>query len=310
MGSINGFLVEPFTVAFMARALAELAVLGALAGTVGVLIVLRRLAFMTDALTHTVFPGVVVGYLLSGEGGVFWGALVAGIATAVLLTWLTRHHAVTEDTALAVLLTTFFAVGVVLVSRQSGYTADLTAFLFGRILTVTPAQLTQTIVVTVAVVAALAVLRRPLVARAFDVEHARAAGYRIGLLDLAANVIIAVVVVASVRAVGTILVIALLIVPAATARVLSARLALIIPIAAVIGALAGWIGLAASWNASIHHGLRLASGGTVVLVLVACYAAALAAAALPGTLLAALRPRPKPPPEPQLESEPTARGTS
>jgi manganese/iron transport system permease protein len=273
-------LFEPFSIPFMARALAELVILGALAGTVGVLIVLRRLAFMTDALTHTVFPGVVIGFVLSGEGGIFWGALAAGVATAVLLTWLTRHRAVTEDTALAVLLTTFFAVGVVLVSRRSGYTADLTAFLFGRILTVTETQLTQTAAVTVAVVATLVVLRRPLLARAFDGDGAQAAGYRIGLLDLLTNAIIALVVVASVRAVGTILVIALLIVPAATARALSARLAVIIPVAAAVGALGGWIGLVISWEASVNHGLRLASGGTVVLVLIACYAAAVAIAAV------------------------------
>ncbi|GAA0334174.1 metal ABC transporter permease [Actinoallomurus spadix] len=274
---MNQILIEPFRFPFMARALAELAILGALAGTVGVLILLRRLAFMTDALTHTVFPGVVIGYLLSGEGGIFWGALIAGAATAVLLTLLTRHRAVTEDAALAVLLTTFFAVGVVLVSRESGYTADLTAFLFGRILTVTPAQLTQTLAVTALVIATMVILRRPLLARSFDPEGARASGYRIGLLDLATNTIVALVVVASVRAVGTVLVIALLIVPAAAARVVSDRLALIVPIAAVIGALAGWAGLAVSYDASIHHGLRLASGGTVVLVLIACHLIALAA---------------------------------
>jgi manganese/iron transport system permease protein len=269
--------IEPFTYPFMARALAELLILGALAGTVGVLILLRRLAFMTDALTHTVFPGVVIGYLLSGEGGIFWGALTAGAATAVLLTLLTRHRAVTEDTALAVILTTFFAVGVVLVSRESGYTTDLTAFLFGRILTVTPQQLTQTLVITVLVIAALLVLRRPLITRAFDPYGAQAAGYRIGLLDLATNAIVALVVVASVRAVGTVLVIALLIVPAAAARAVSDRLVLIVPVAAALGASAGWAGLAISYDASLHHGLRLASGGTVVLVLVACYLGALVA---------------------------------
>jgi manganese/iron transport system permease protein len=272
--------IEPFTYPFMARALGELVILGALAGTVGVLILLRRLAFMTDALTHTVFPGVVIGYLLSGEGGIFWGALVAGAATAVLLTLLTRHRAVTEDTALAVLLTTFFAVGVVLVSRESGYTADLTAFLFGRILTVTPQQLTQTLVITLVVVAALFLLRRPLLSRAFDPQGAQAAGYRIGMLDLVTNAIVALVVVASVRAVGTVLVIALLIVPAAAARAVSDRLALIVPVAAALGALAGWAGLAISYDASLHHGLRLASGGTVVLVLIACYLGALAAGSL------------------------------
>jgi manganese/iron transport system permease protein len=271
--------VEPFTFPFMARALAELLVLGALAGTVGVLILLRRLAFMTDALTHTVFPGVVVGYLLTGEGGIFWGALAAGMLTAVLLTLLTRHRSVTEDTALAVLLTTFFAIGVVLVSRESGYTTDLTAFLFGRILTVTGAQLTQTFVVTALVIAALVLLRRPLMSRTFDPRGAEAAGYRIGLLDLATNAIVALVVVASVRAVGTVLVIALLIVPAAAARAVSDRLVVIVPVAAALGALGGWAGLAISYDASLHHGLRLASGGTVVLVLIVLYLAALAATA-------------------------------
>jgi len=268
---MDRFFVAPFTYPFMARALAELLVLGALAGTVGVLILLRRLAFMTDVLTHTVFPGVVVGYLLTGEGGVFWGALAAGMLTAVLLTLLTRHRAVTEDTALAVLLTTFFAVGVVLVSRESGYTADLTAFLFGRVLTVTGPQLAQTLAVTVVVVGTLFLLRRPLLARAFDPYGAAAAGHRIGALDLATNVVVALVVVASVRAVGTVLVIALLIVPAAAARTVSHRLAVIVPVAALVGAGAGWAGLAISYDASLHHGLRLASGGTVVLVLVGLY---------------------------------------
>ncbi|MGI5207694.1 metal ABC transporter permease [Spirillospora sp. CA-108201] len=280
------FFVEPFGYPFMGRALAEMVILGALAGTVGVLILLRRLAFIIDALTHTVFPGVVIGYLLSGDGDIFWGALAAGAATAAL-TLLTRHRAVTEDTALALLLTTFFAVGVVPVSRQSGYTADLTAFLFGRILTVTEQQLAQTLAVTILVIASLAPLRRPLIARAFDPQGAQAAGYRIGLLDLVTNTIVALVVVASVRAVGTVLVIALLIVPAAAARVMSDRLALIVPVAAVLGALAGWAGLAISYDASIHHGLRLASGGTVVLVLIACYAGALAA----GTIRRRLRVR-------------------
>lgn len=268
-------LIEPFTYPFMARALAELLVLGALAGTVGVLILLRRLAFMTDALTHTVFPGVVIGYVLTGEGGIFWGALAAGMLTAVLLTLLTRHRAVTEDTALAVLLTTFFAAGVVLVSRESGYTTDLTAFLFGRILTVTGPQLTQTLVMTLLVLAALVILRRPLLARTFDPQGAQAAGYRIGPLDLVTNVIVALVVVASVRAVGTVLVIALLIVPAAAARAVSDRLAVIVPVAALLGALGGWAGLTISYDASLHYGLRLASGGTVVLVLVGLYLALL-----------------------------------
>lgn len=264
-------LFEPFATPFMARALIELIILGALAGTVGVLVLLRKLAFVTDTMTHTVFPGVVIGYLAAGEGGIFWGALAAGMVTAVLLTLLTRRRKVSEDAALAMLLTSLFALGVVLVSRQSGYTTDLTAFLFGRVLTVTGEQLAQTALVSVVVIVVLALLRRPLLLRAFDPETAEAAGYRTGLLDLATNLLVAVVIVAAVRAVGTILVIALLIVPAAAARALSDRLALIVPLAVVIGVLGGWIGLAASYEASIHHGAWLAAGGTVVLVLTGLY---------------------------------------
>jgi manganese/iron transport system permease protein len=264
-------LFEPFATPFMARALIELIILGALAGTVGVLVLLRKLAFVTDTMTHTFFPGVVIGYLAAGEGGIFWGALAAGMVTAALLTLLTRRRKVSEDAALAMLLTSLFALGVVLVSRQSGYTTDLTAFLFGRVLTVTEEQLAQTALVSVVVIVMLALLRRPLLLRAFDPETAEAAGYRTGLLDLATNLLVAVVIVAAVRAVGTILVIALLIVPAAAARALSDRLALIVPLAVVIGVLGGWLGLAASYEASIHHGVRLAAGGTVVLVLTGLY---------------------------------------
>ncbi|WP_169981385.1 MULTISPECIES: metal ABC transporter permease [unclassified Microbispora] len=271
---------EPFQLPFMARALVELVILGALAGTVGVLVLLRRLAFVSDTLTHTVFPGVVIGHLMGGDGGIFWGALAAGVLTAVLLTLLTHRRRVSEDAALAMLLTTLFAVGVVVVSRQTGFTSDLTAFLFGRVLTVNEEQLAQTAVVTVVVVALLAVLRRPLLLRAFDPEGARAAGVRVGLLDLVLNVAVALVVVAAVKAVGTILVIALLIVPAAAARSLSDRLAVIVPLACLVGAAGGWLGLVVSYEASVEHGVRLASGATVVLVLVALYGLAHAAGAV------------------------------
>jgi manganese/iron transport system permease protein len=274
---MTGSLFDPFQTPFMARALIEMLILGALAGTVGVVVLLRRLAFAADTLTHTVFPGVVIGYLFAGDGGIFWGALLAGAVTAVLLTALTAGRRVSEDSALAMLLTTMFALGVVLVSRQSGYTSDLTAFLFGRILTVTGQQLLETGTVAVAVILVLAVVRRPLLLRTFDGDGARAAGYRITVLDLVVNLLVALVIVAAVQAVGTILVIALLIVPAAAARALSDRLILIVPLACVIGAAGGWLGLALSYDVSIHHGVRLASGATVVLVLITLYVLAVIA---------------------------------
>ena len=287
---LHRLLVEPFGSPFMQRALLEALLLGLLGGVVSVFVVLRRLAFASDVLTHTVFPGVVIGFLVAGTGGIVWGALAFALLSAVLLTLLTANRRVSEDSTLAILLTGFFAAGVVLVSRRSSYTADLTTFLFGRILYVDRRELVETAAVTVLVLAVLALLAKELLLRAFDREGAAAAGYRVPLLDLVLNVVVALVVVAAVKAVGTVLVIALLVVPAAAARLLTDRLALLVPVSVAVGGLAGWWGLAASYEASVHHGLRLASGATVVLALVALYAVAFAVSAVRRRVHSARRP--------------------
>lgn len=260
----------------MVHALAELLLLAAICGPVSVFVFVRRLSFTADALTHTVFPGVVAGFLAGGTTGLLLGALIAGLVTAAALTLLNRAGALSDDAATAVVLTAMFSIGVALVSRRSSYTSDLTAFLFGRILTVTPGQLAETAVLTVVTLGALAVLARPLAFRAFDPEGAAAAGYRIGRLDLALNVLVALVVVAGVRAVGTIMVVALLIVPAAAARLLTARLASIAAVGAALVAAAGYLGLLVSWTASVDYGVALTSASAVVLVLVLAYGLLLA----------------------------------
>jgi manganese/iron transport system permease protein len=293
---VSRLLIEPFQVGFMQRALLAALVLGVLAGAVGVFVVLRRLAFVGDALTHTVFPGVVIAYLAGRS--VFLGALVAGVASALLLTILTSNRRVTADAALAILLTSFFALGVVLVSRLESYTADLSAFLFGRVLAVEPSELAQTCVVAAVVLATLVALRKELLLRAFDPDGAAAMGYRVELLDVVLNVLVALVVVAAVKAVGTVLVIALIIVPAATARLLTDRVAGMVALACALGALGGWLGLGISYEVSIQRGVRLAAGATIVVVLVGFFVVALAAE--PGRrALARRRQRPGAPPLPK-----------
>jgi len=237
-------LLQPFTVPYMQRALVEVLVLGALAGAVGVLVVLRRLAFVGDALTHTVFPGVVIAHLLGRS--LLLGALAFGVLTAVLLTTLGGHRRVGDDAALAILLTSFFSLGVVLISRTRGFTADLTVFLFGRVLAVDRTDLVQTLTVAAVAAVVLAALHKELVLRAFDPEATAAMGYRTGTLDLALNLLIALVVVAAVEAVGTVLVIALIVVPAAAARLLAAWV------------LAAWV-----WAARMR-GAQLRGGGQLL----------------------------------------------
>lgn len=264
-------MIEPFTVPFMGRALAEIALLALICGPVSVFVFVRRLSFVSDALTHTVFPGVVVGFVAGGIEGLFTGALVAGLLTAVVLTVLTRSARLTDDAATAVVLTAMFSIGVILVSRRTSYTSDLTAFLFGRLLTVTPRQIAETAVLAAVILIALAIGARALMFRAFDPAGAAAAGLRIGWLDLWLNILLALVVVAAVRAVGTILVVALLIVPAAAARMVTGRLVPMAVIGTGLVLAAGYCGLLLSWTASLRYGVALTSASAVVLILVLAY---------------------------------------
>ncbi|MET0496257.1 MAG: metal ABC transporter permease [Actinoplanes sp.] len=266
-------MIAPFAEPFMARALAELALLALICGPVSVFVFVRRLSFVSDALTHTVFPGVVIGFLAGGVEGIFVGALIAALVTAVVLTVLTRAGALSDDASTAVVLTAMFSIGVLLVSRRSSYTNDLTNFLFGRVLTVTSRQLAETAVLAVVILALLALGARALLFRAFDPGGAAAAGFRIGRLDLWLNVLVALVVVAAVRAVGTILVVALLIVPAAAARLVTRRPAAMALLGTGLILAAGYGGLLLSWTASVGYGVNLTSASAVVLLLVLAYVA-------------------------------------
>jgi manganese/iron transport system permease protein len=258
-------LVEPFPDAYMQRALVEILVLSALAGVVSVYVLLRRLAFVGDALTHTIFPGIAIAFVAGLS--LFVGALVAGLLSAVLLTAAARIRGVDHDAALGVLVGAFFSLGVVIVSTQSSYTADLTALLFGRILTVDTSEIVETTAIAVGVLAVLGLTHKELVLRAFDPVATEAMGYRNLVLDLVVNGLVALVVVAGVRAVGTVLVIALLVVPGAIARLVSQRIGPMLVVSGAAAGLCGYLGLAASYEASLNHGVRLGSGSTVVVAL-------------------------------------------
>lgn len=271
-------LVDPFRDAYMQRALVEILVLAGLAGVVSVYVLLRRLAFVGDALTHTIFPGIAIAFVVGQS--LFLGALLAGLASAVLLTVATRIRRIDHDAALGVLVGAFFSLGVVVVSTQSSYTADLTALLFGRILTVDTTEIIETTAVAAAVLVTLALAHKELVLRAFDTVAAEAMGYRVFLLDLVLNALVALVVVAGVRAVGTVLVIALLVVPGAIARLVSERIGRMLVVSVAAAGLCGYLGLVASYEASLNHGVRLGSGSTVVVALTIAFILTAGAAAV------------------------------
>jgi manganese/iron transport system permease protein len=271
---VRGLLIEPFTRPYLQRALVEVLILSVVAGAISVHVLLRRLAFLGDALTHAVFPGIAVAFVL--DRSLLLGALVAGLMAAVLLTGATRIRNVDTDAALGVLLGLFFSVGVLVVSTEQSYSSDLLALLFGRVLTVDVRQIVETAILAVLVLGALAFSHKELVLRAFDPLGAEALGYRSVGLDLLLNVLVALVTVAAVRSVGTVLVVAILVIPAAAARLLTSRLGVLFAVSIGIAAASGYLGLVASYDASVHHGVRLASGATIVVVLSVAFAVAAA----------------------------------
>lgn len=286
MGLVHDVLVAPFGVPAMQRALVEVVLLGVAGAVVGVHVVLRRLAFLTDALQHTVFPGIVVAFLLGQS--LVWGAVAAAALTIVAL-GAARRSKVGDDAVLALLTSGFFALGVVLVSRSGGYQHDLTTLLFGRVLGVDRAQLVQTAAIATAVVVALGALHKELVMRAFDEAHARSAGYRVVLLDLLLNAAVAAVVIAAVRAVGTVLLVALVVTPAAAGRLACARPSVMMAFAAAMTGLCGWLGLGVSYELSVERSVDVAPGATVVVCITVGFVVIAAAATLARRARGALR---------------------
>jgi zinc/manganese transport system permease protein len=263
-------LFGAFALPFMARALLVLLALGVVAGFVGVLVNLRGLEFIGDGLTHAVFPGLAIGFAVAGFPGLIPGAAVAALAAAVVLTLLTRSG-VASDSAIAIVLTAMFSVGVIVVSRGGDYSGELEALLFGRLLTIPPDEVVPIVAVALVALAIVAVTLKQQLFRAFDPSGSRASGDRDLWLDLALTSAIALVVVAASTAIGTLLVLALLIVPGATARLLSNRLFALFPLAVGFAALCGWLGLAAGFALSVGAGVDVPGGATVAAVFVAAY---------------------------------------
>jgi manganese/iron transport system permease protein len=259
-----------FREAFMQRALVEILLLAVLAGTVGTVVVLKRQAFVADALTHTMFPGIAIAFFAGSS--LFVGALIAAVVSTLLLTLLSSVRRVNEDSILALLVATFFAAGVIVVSRRASFASDLTSLLFGHLLTVDRTLIIQTAAVTVVVVVVLAMVAKEIVLRAFDPEAFVAFGYRPLVVDAITNAAVALVIVASARAIGTALVVALLVTPAATARLLSSRIPVVGLISIGCIASAGTAGLVVSYSASVDHGVRVEPAAAIAVLLTAVFA--------------------------------------
>ena len=273
-------ILDALQLPFMARAFATIAVLAVAAGVVGLGISFREMEFVSDGMVHAVFPGLVIGAALGGSAGLLPGAVVAALAAAVIFTLLDRRGGAGSDAAIAVGLTGLFSLGVVLVSKQQGYAAQLQDLLFGHLLTVTSAQLWQIVVVAVVAIGIMLFTGRAQLFRAFDLGGFEAAGFKVLRTDLALAIATALLVVAGVQALGVLMVVALLTVPMAVSRLLPKRLGLLVPLAIAVPLVAGALGLWWSFAWSVSGDLSVSPGALVVLLLVAAYLLAVAVSAV------------------------------
>lgn len=266
--TLLGPLIDPFESEFMRTGALAAVIVGVLCGAVGVLVVIRGMALLADSFAHGVLPGVAIAVLLTtadadpSQVAVLAGGLAGGLATAAGTTLILRRSGLREDTAAAVMFVFMLALGVVLISRVSNFAVDLTAFLFGDVLSVDGGELPLTLGLTVVVLAAFALLYRPIVLVSFDRRRAAAAGLKVDRVELAAMLLLAFAVVIGFRVVGALLVLGLLIAPPAAAAMLTRRIPSMIATSAAIAAASGPIGLLVSWH------LDVAAGASIVLVAV------------------------------------------
>jgi manganese/iron transport system permease protein len=274
-------LVDALSSSYLQRALLEAVMVGVVCGIVGVHVLLRRLPFFVMAMGHATFPGVVLASLLGVN--LLLGAGAFGLVVVVAVALLGATRRVEETSAIGIVLSGAFALGVLLIATQVGFSRDLAAFLVGSIVTVQPGDLALTAVAGVVVLAALALLHKELVLGAFDRGALAALGYPAFALDLAFLALLEVTVVTAVPAVGTILSVALIAAPAATARLWTDRIGPSMAIAAALGAASGVVGLGVSavWS--------VAAGPAIALVAAACFALSLLVSPRHGVLATVLR---------------------
>ena len=275
-------LMNP-ALAFLPRALLIAVVAALVCGSVGVHVVLRGMAFIGDAVAHSVFPGLAIAFVCGGS--LVLGGALAGVVTAVLVALLAQNRRLKEDSVIGVLFVGAFALGVAIIARAPGYAGSLQDFLFGSITGIPASDVPVVLGGALFVLLMLFLAHRPIVAVTLDRESARAAGVHVLAADLSLYVAVALAVVISVQTIGNVLVLALLVTPAATARLLCDRLGTMMILSPALGASGGFVGLYLSWA------LDVPTGATIVLVLTACFVLAWLFAPRHGLLARTLRER-------------------
>lgn len=276
------WLLEPLQYGFMVRGLLAAVLVGIICPIVGSYMILRGMSFFGDALSHAILPGIVVAYLLALPLAI--GALVAGVAAALAIGFISQRGRVQEDTAIGIVFAGSFALGVALMSTVQGYTVDLTHILFGDVLGVSTADLWWTFGLGLLVLLVIFAFYKELLVLTFDPTLALVLRLPARALRYMLLVLIALTIVVSLQTVGIALMLAMLVTPAAAAQLLTRRLPAMMATAAALGVFSNVAGLYLSYY------VNLASGPAMVLVSTAVFGLVFLFAPQRGILWRRLRP--------------------
>jgi ABC-type Mn2+/Zn2+ transport system permease subunit len=253
-----GFLVDPMTYGFMQRGLVAAILVGVVCAVMGTFVVLKGLAFIGDAVSHAAFPGLVIAYIIGAP--LYIGGAVAAVSTALAIGLVTRRSRLRFDTSVGVLFAGTFALGVMLFSTIQGYVTDLLGYLLGNVLGIGVGDLIQVAILGGIVLAIVLAIRKELLFATFDPLGAAASGLPVARLEYLLLALLGITIVVSIQAVGIIMVVAMLVTPAATAQLLVIRFGRMMAVGVALAAISAVLGLYISFY------LNLASGASIVLV--------------------------------------------
>ena len=267
MHHLYTILIEPFVeFGFMRRALVACLALGLGSGPIGILLMLRRMSLVGDAMSHAVLPGAAIGFLVSGLSlpAMGIGGIVAGLAVALLSGLVSRSTSLREDASFASFYLTSLALGVLIVSLR-GSSIDLLHVLFGSILAIDAPALVLVAAIASITLLALAAIYRPLVAECFDPGYLRAVSGRGSLYHQLFLLLVVLNLVAGFQALGTLMAVGLMMLPASVAQLWVRSLPALVGVAIGSAFVAGYVGLVVSYHAGF------ASGPTIILVAASLY---------------------------------------
>ena len=256
-------LLAPFEYEFFRNGFLAAVVVGALCGFIGVYVVLRRMSYIGHGLSHAIFGGAVLSYVINVN--FFIGAGLWALFAGLLIHLISHRRWVGADAAIGVVTTSSFALGVAIVSTYRTFTRNIEAALFGNILGITEKDLWIVVIVALAVFGALFIMRRQLLFATFDPEVASAYGVSTGKIDLIFMTLLAVTVLASTQILGVTLVAAAIVIPPVIARYLTNRFQTLLILSPLIGILCGAVGMYLSFY------LDISSAATIVLTSAALF---------------------------------------